>query len=122
MHILDDVTFNYNNSVKRSIKMRPTVVTQENKDEVWETLYSDFSHTSKPKYKVGDIVRAEKYHSGTRFVKGYTVNFSEELIKITRVYRCDPVMYGSQDVECGENIKGRFYERELSVVSSDRRK
>ena len=65
---------------------------------------------------MGDIVRVEKYHSGTRFVKGYTVNFTDELFKIVRVYRGDPVMYGIQDVESGENIKGRFYERELSFV------
>ena len=80
------------------------------------TLYCYFDHTSKPRYSVGDIVRVEKYHSGTRFVKGYTVNFTDGLFKITCVYRGDPVMYGIQDVETGENIKGTFYERELSYV------
>ena len=116
LHILEDVTFNYNNSVNGSIKMKPSQVSKENADEVWINLYGNFDHTQKPRYSVDDIVRVEKYHSGTRFVKGYTVNFTDELFKITRVYRGDPVMYGIQDVESGENIKGRFYERELSYV------
>ena len=34
LHILDDVTFNYNNSVNKSIRMRLDDVNQENKDEV----------------------------------------------------------------------------------------
>ena len=34
LHILDYVTFNYNNSVNRSIKIKPSQVTKENKDEV----------------------------------------------------------------------------------------
>ena len=59
--------------------MRPNDVNQENKDEVWMTLNGKPNITSKPKYKVGDIVRVKKYHSGTRLVKGYTVNFTEEL-------------------------------------------
>ena len=118
LDILADVTFNYNNSVNKRIKMRPNDVTQENKDEVWMTLYgNDASVTSKPKYKVGDIMPVEKYHPETRFVKGYTINFTNELFKIVRMYRGDPVMYGIQDVETGEDIRGRFYERELSIVA-----
>ena len=53
---------------------------------------------------MGDTICVEKYHGGTRFVKGYTVNFTDELFKII------------QDIDTGEDIKGRFYERELSVV------
>ena len=99
LHILDKVTFNYNNSVNRNIKMKPADVTKENKDEVWVTLYGDFHHTSKPRYSVGDFVCVEKHHSGTRFVKSYTVNFTDELFKITRVYRGDAVMYESQSAK-----------------------
>ena len=82
------------------------------------TLYGDSEATvsSKPRYKIGDVVRVEKYHPGTRFVKGYTFNFTDEKFVIAGVYRGDPIMYSIQDVDTGEKIKGRFYERELSLV------
>ena len=116
LHILDDVTFNYNNSVNSGIKMKPTDVNKDNKDKVWMTLYGYDGMNDVPKFNVGDIVRVEKYHPGTRFVKGYTFNFTDEKFEIVAVYNGDPVMYSVKDVESGENISGRFYERELSLV------
>ena len=116
LHILSDVTFNYNNSVNRGIKMKPVNVNEDNKEEVWFTLYGKTMGTEsgKPKFKVGDLVRVEKYHPETRFVKGYTFNFTDEVFEIISVYRGHPIMYGIKDTETGEEIKGRFYERELS--------
>ena len=95
--------------------MKPTDVNDENKEKVWMTLYGSENAPTNPRYKIGDVVRVEKYHPGTRFVKGYTFNFTEEKFVIISVYRCDPVMYGIQDVETGEKIRGRFYERELII-------
>ena len=103
-------------SVNSGIKMRPTDVNKDNKDKVWMTLYGKESENDVPKFKVGDIVRVEKYHPGTRFAKGYIFNFTDEKFEITSVYNGDPVMYSVKDVESGENISGRFYERELSLV------
>ena len=105
LHILDDVTFNYNNSINRAIRMRLEDVTEKNKDKVWNTLYGDMKISSEPKYKIGDVVRVEKYHPGTRFVKGYTINFSDELFVITAISRGDPNMYSIQDVDTGEKLK-----------------
>ena len=116
LHILDDVTFNYNNSVNSGIKMKPVDVNKDNKDKVWMTLYGHETVNDVPRFKVGDIVRVEKYHPGTRFVKGYTFNFTDEKFEIVSVYNGDPVMYSVKDVESDEEIKGRFYERELSLV------
>lgn len=96
--------------------MKPIEVNKNNKDIVWNTLYGHLKIPNEPRFSVGDIVCVEKYHSGTRFVKGYTINFTEELFKIVGVYRGDPIMYSVQDVETGEKIKGGFYKRELSLV------
>ena len=116
LHILEDVTFNYNNSINSGIKMRPTDVNKENKEKVWMTLYGGNTVNQNPKFKVGDVVRVDKYHPGTRFVKGYTFNFTDEKFEITGVFNGNPVMYSIKDIDTGENIKGRFYERELSLV------
>ena len=38
---------------------------------------------------------------------------------MVRIYCENPIMYSVQDVESGEKIKGRFYERELSLVKKE---
>ena len=122
INILDDITHNYNNSFHRSIKMKPNEVNEENSEEVWMTLYrkNEMTVPDKPKFNIGDIVRVEKYDPGTRHVKGYTINFTDEEFKIIGIYRGIPVMYKVQKqgniLEVGDKINGRFYERELSLV------
>ena len=118
VHILDDITFNYNNSINRSIKMRPEDVNEENADKVWMTLYGKVSASEKPRFKVGNVVRVEKYYPGTRFKKGYEKNFTKELFEIVGVYRGDPNMYKIKDIDTGDKITGKFYERELSKVEA----
>ena len=114
---MDDVLFNYNNSINRTIKMKPTDVDEENKEKVWMTLYGNKNASSKPRYEIGNVVRVEIYNSGNRFGKGYKINLTDEKFVIVSVYRSNPIMYSIQDVETGEKIRKRFYERELSTAS-----
>lgn len=81
-------------------------------------LYGENEMTipEKPKLKVGDIVRVEKYDLGTRHTKGYFANFTDEEFKIIGVYRGIPTMHKIQDLGTGDKINGRFYKRELSLV------
>ena len=118
IHILDDITFNYNNSKHNGIKMKPNEVNEENAMQVWQNLYQDnmSSIPPNPQFSVGDIVRVEKYHPETRHTKGCTINFTDEEFKIIGVYRSNPIMYKIQDMGTDEKINGRFYERELSLV------
>ena len=66
-----------------------------------------------PKFRIGDTVRVSKYKSV--FGKGYEANFTEEIFKISKVFRGDPTVYDLEDHE-GEPIVGKFYEEELSAV------
>ena len=55
--ILNDVTFIYNNSINRSIKMMPADVNEENADKVRLTLYGDMkAEGEKTKFQLGDVV------------------------------------------------------------------
>ena len=65
-----------------------------------------------PKFRIGDTVVVSKYKSIS--VKGYEANFTEEIFKISKVFRGDPNMYEIEDHE-GEPIIGKFYEKELSA-------
>ena len=66
--LLDDIVDKYNNTVHRTIKMKPIEVTSDYYAEYNE----DPSNKKDPKFKVGDNVRISKYKN--IFAKGYTPN------------------------------------------------
>ena len=76
--VLDDIVNKYNNTVHRTIKMKPIDVTSDSYAE-----YNEDSNVTKPKFKVGDHVRISKYKN--IFVKGYTQNWSEEGFVVSKI-------------------------------------
>ena len=101
--VLDDIVNKYNNTVHRTIKMKPIDVTSDSYAE-----YNEDSNVTKPKFKVGDHVRISKYKN--IFAKGSTPNWSEEVfvvIKIKKKIPWAPVISDLND----EPIAGRFYEK-----------
>ena len=74
---LDDIVHKYNNTKHRTIKMKPI--------DVKDNTYIDFGkevNDNDSKFKVGDHVRRSKYKN--IFAKGYTPNWSEEIIVIKK--------------------------------------
>ena len=65
--LLDDIVNKYNNTVYRTIKMKPIDVTSDSYAE-----YNEDFNKKDPKFKVGDNVRISKYKN--IFAKGYTPN------------------------------------------------
>ena len=66
---LDDIVHKYNNTVHKTIKMKPIDVTFDSYAE----YNDDPSNKKDPKFKVGDNVRISKYKN--IFAKGYTANW-----------------------------------------------
>ena len=62
--VSDIIVDKYNNTVHRTIKMKPIDVTSDSYAE-----YNEYSDVTKPKFKVGDHVRISKYEN--IFAKGY---------------------------------------------------
>ena len=77
--VLDDIIDIYNNTVHKTIKMRPIEVMSDYYAEYKE----DPSNKKDPKFKVGDILRISKYKN--IFAKGYTPNWSEEVFVINKI-------------------------------------
>ena len=77
-NVLDDIVNKYNNTVHRSIKMKPIDVTSDSYAE-----YSEDSNVTKPKFNVGDYVRISKYKN--IFSKGYAQNRSEEVFAVSKL-------------------------------------
>ena len=77
-NVFDNIVNKYNNTVHRSIKMKPIDVTSDSYAE-----YNEDFNKKDPKFKVGDNVRISKYKN--IFAKGYTPNWSEEVFVINKI-------------------------------------
>ena len=101
--VLDDIVNKYNNTVNRTIKMKPADGTSDSYPK-----YNEDSNKKGPKFTIGDHVRISKYKN--IFAKGSTPNWSEEVfvvIKIKKKIPWAPVISDLND----EPIAGRFYEK-----------
>ena len=103
--VLDDFVSKYNNTVHRTIKMKPIDVTDDSYPE-----YNDNFNKKYPKFKVGDHVRISKQKN--IFAKGYAPNWSEEVFVVSKIKNTVPWTYVVSDLN-GEEITGSFYEKEL---------
>ena len=106
--VLDDIVSKYNNTVHRTIKMKPVDFYAE---------YNEDSNKKDPKFKVGDHVRISKYKN--IFAKGYAPNWSEEVFVINKIKNTVPWTYAISDLN-GEEITGSFYEKELQKTSQEK--
>ena len=110
--VLDDIVNKYNNTVHRTIKMKPIDVTSDSYAE-----YNEDSNKKDLKFKVGDHVRISKYKN--IFAKGYTQNWSEEVFVVSKIKDTVLWTYVISDLN-GEPIAGSFYEKELQKASQEK--
>lgn len=106
----------YNNTVHRTIGMKPSQVNDGNEHIVLERIRKNtapkISPVKPPKFKVGDRVRISK-HKMT-FAKGYTPNWTNEIFTVYKVQTTTiPVTYLLKD-HLNKVLKGGFYEHEIS--------
>ena len=109
--VLDDVVNKYNNTVHRTIKIKPIDVTGDSYTE-----YNQYFNKKDPKFKVGDHVRISKYKN--IFAKGYASNWSEEVFVVSKIKNTVPWTYVVSDLN-GEEIIRSFYEKELQKTSQE---
>ena len=89
--VLDEIGNKHNNTVHRTIKMKPIDVTPDSYAECNED-----SNKKDPKFKTGDRVRISKYKS--IFAKGYTPNWSEEVFIVNKIENIIPWTYVISDL------------------------
>ena len=76
--MLDHIADKNNNTVHKTIKMKPIDVTGDSYAE-----YNEDSDKKDPKFKVGDHVRISKYKK--IFAKEYAPNLSEEVFVVSGI-------------------------------------
>ena len=79
--VLDDIVKKYNNSYRRTIKMKPIDVEDDSLAE-----YNEEPNEKDPKFKVDDQVRISKYKNV--FARGYSPNWSEEIFVVKKNKKC----------------------------------
>ena len=122
--VLDDIVNEYNNTVHKTIKMKPIDITDDYYIKSNGTAFNGIAsnknsmklHSNKknPKCKVGDNVRISKYKN--IFAKGYTPNWSGEVFVINKIKNTAPWTYVINNLN-GEEITGSFYQKELQKTN-----
>ena len=107
--VLDDIADKYNNTVHRTVKMKPIDVTGNSYVE-----YNEEFNKKDRKFKVGDHVRISKYKNV--FAKGYAPNWSENVSVVSKIKNTVPWTYVVSHLN-GEEINGSFYVKELQKTS-----
>ena len=103
--VLNDIVNKYNNTVHRTIKIKPIDVTNDSYVE-----YNEDFNKKGPKFKANDHVRISKYKN--IFAKGYVPNWPEEVFIVNQIRNTVPWTYTITDLN-GEKVTGSFYEKEL---------
>ena len=94
--MLNDRVNKYNNTVHRTIKIKPIDVTNDSYAE-----YNEDFNKKDPKFKVNDHVIISKYKN--IFAKGYVPNWSEEDFIVNKIKNTVPWTYTINDVN-GEKV------------------
>ena len=102
--VLDDVVNKYNKTKHSTIKMKPIDVKNNKR------VYIDEHNEKDSRFKVGDRVRISKLKN--IFAKGYTPNWSREILIVNKINDTVPYTYNIKDLN-NEEIIGSFYDREL---------
>ena len=97
--------------------MPPGKVNENNREQVFKKSFPDIHLEIRPRLAVGNRVRIIK-ETGI-FEKGYTINWSTEIYKITGVYqKAGGAWYRISDI-AGNNLTKNKYYWELNIVSKD---
>ena len=107
--VLNDIVNKYNNTIHRTIKIKPIDLTSDSYAE-----YNEDFNKKGPKFKINDHVRISKYKN--IFVKGYVSNWSEEVFIVNEIKNIVPWTYTINDLN-GEKVIGTFYEKELQKTN-----
>ena len=107
--VINDIVNKYNNTIYKTIKIKPIDVTNDSHVE-----YNENSNKRNPKFKIDDLVRISKY--GKNFAKGYTPNWSEEVFIVNGIKNTVLWTYSINGLN-GEKVIGSFYEKELQKTN-----
>jgi hypothetical protein len=130
LDVLQELVKTYNTRAHRSLKNHPPIdaLKDENvpffrrveQNRVAPILERNMKRRrkSKPKFKVGQVVRIKKWKNV--FDRGYKQTFSNQYYKIHHIDKTLPtITYELRNMHDNEDIIGGFYAQELQLVKGD---
>ncbi|XP_075155156.1 uncharacterized protein LOC142228573 [Haematobia irritans] len=90
--------------------MAPIHVNPDNEQMLLNTVYNNLNIYKPSQFHVDDYVRISKYKN--IFEKGYTPNFSTEIVRIRSIRNTNPSTYLLEDYQRNP-LKGGFYNEEI---------
>ena len=117
--VLPSMVEKYNNTYYRSIKLTPSDARNPaNYQHVHNALYGKVNvpKATSPKFHVDDKVSMTR-NKGT-FEKGFTPNWTEEVLTISNEEASKPPTYTIKDT-LGEPLQWTFYEQELQLSAQE---
>lgn len=123
--ILPKLTAVYNNSVHKTIKMKPRDVNEKNVLKVYNNTHS---HHRKKKeintniytqpFTVGDFVRVVRRKP--IFEPGYTNTWSKEVFRITKIIQKKPYFFYKIEDSTKRPVREKFYKYELQLIKKNK--
>ena len=118
---LQDVVDGINNSVNRTIGMKPANVTEDNASQVFRKRYSRSVKAKKPSFAKGDYVRTREDRGA--FKKEFRPSFSKAIYRVDEVKRTNPHMYKLGLIDANgvdiAQVNRAYYSPELVQVKPD---
>ena len=117
LDVLPKLVDSYNNSIHRSIGMRPAEVKESDQDRIWARLYGvGKSRSPRVKLMPGQMVRLSRVKG--EFEKGYMPNWTEQHYRVEGTEGKLKRVYKLQNIH-GEPINGSFYDEELQPINTN---
>jgi transposase InsO family protein len=120
--VLQDLVNSYNNTTHTTTKFKPNQVNATNTQQVFQNMYGVPSKReyikmskSKPKLRVGDLVR-QKYDLGP-LDKGYHPNWTDQAFTIQKAINQPRALYTVKE-ENGQVVDRRFYPEEVQKITA----
>ena len=101
--VLDDIVNKNNNNKHSTIKMKPKDVKNDN-----DRVYIDEHNKKSTRFNVGNKFK-------NIFAKGYTPNWSKEIVIVNKINDTVPWTYSLKDLN-DEEVIGSFFDRELQKI------
>ena len=114
--VLSQFVENYNSTPHESIGMAPNSVNKDNQHQVRKRLFPEQAIKIDCSRQVGDLVR--KLRTKSKFEKGFTPKWSEEVYIITKQFQSNGVCWYRLSEQNGKKLPGIYYSNQLNLVSS----
>ena len=112
--ILPKIVDTINSSVHSRLGFSPKEITTKHVPYIFEKLHSFNKIIRNPKFSKNDTVHISKIPNF--FDKETKKKFSSEIFIVDKIYRTDPYQFSIIDFD-QEQIKGKFYEQELTFAN-----